>query len=55
MAQKFLAFFDDCFTGLAQLVGLLTEVVEGLRAALTKRFPGLLTRQQRGYQRTDGP
>jgi hypothetical protein len=24
MAQKFLAFFDDCFAGLAQLVSLLT-------------------------------
>ena len=38
MTDKFLAFFDDRFAGLAQLGALLTEVVEGLGAALTKQL-----------------
>jgi hypothetical protein len=55
MTHKLLSFFDDSFGGLAQLLSLLIQVVESLSAALAKRFPRLLARNQRGHQPTNGP
>jgi hypothetical protein len=45
MTNKFLSSFDDSFSGLAELLPLLVQVVQSLRAA----------REQRGGQPADGP
>ena len=55
MTHKFLSFFDDSFGSLPKFFPLLIQVIEGLTAALTKGFPRLLARKQRGHQPTDGP